>query len=153
VIEGAHPTAKQALQTNKMPILSRGAMKDYILPIMEVFTVDFLTINPFKHALQPRSIRLITDEEEKEALRLILVQQIQNKNMTLAELLPKQRIESPIAIWYNAKIGDIVAYERSMAGAEAYYRMIHSLPSAQIWVKGKGKKKDEEDSEMDPEEK
>lgn len=106
------------------PLTSRiNRDKSVAMMYIRVLFLDDLQYNPLKHNLQPK-IRLITSEVEKEELRLKLIRASYDKNQTLYELLPLIYTTDPITIWYDAQVGDVFYFVRTIGGITPYYRIV-----------------------------
>jgi len=124
------------------PTLTTRADRDITIAtksIKLIFLAD-LQYNPLEHAMQPK-FRLISDELEKERLRLRLVKHSQEKNKTLFDLLPLMYDTDPVSIWYDAQIGDVFYCLRSIGGITPYYRIVVPATGRPQDIKGKKDKK------------
>lgn len=120
---------KEFLSTNAVPYATRLALSDAGATerILRIFLVSDLQYNPLEHNLQPK-ITHITDEAQKDALRLKLIRAAVEKDKTLFELLPLQYLNDVVSVWYDARVGDIFYYERTIGGISPYYRIV--IPTA-----------------------
>lgn len=91
------------------------------------FALEEMQSNPLLHCLQPK-IRIITDELEKETIRLELVKDLQGerRNQSLFQLLPRDPMNGQIPQWYGAYVGDVFEYTRRIGGYARYYRIVIS---------------------------
>ena len=92
------------------------------------FSLEEIQSNPISHCLQPK-MRLITNEEEKERLRLELVKDLQGeeRNKTLFQLLPRDPMTNQVPKWYGAYVGDLFEITRRIGGYARYYRIVVSV--------------------------
>lgn len=92
------------------------------------FFLEEVQSNPILHCLQPK-YRLITDEEEKERLRLELVKDLQGekRNQTLFQLLPRDPMTNQVPTWFGAYVGDVFEITRRIGGFARYYRIVVSV--------------------------
>jgi hypothetical protein len=100
---------------------------------IEIFTVKQMQINPLLHSRQPLSMRLITDEDEKEQLRQTLVAASNDKNTPLADLLPIIYFDNPIAVWFDAYVGDVFYFTRQ--DNTPYFRIVQPDPMLEVGLK------------------
>lgn len=118
--------AKKSLSQFSVPNITRREMNNYANPIVELFQVLEMQLNPLKFKLQPK-MKLLT-EQEKEHLLFSLLSPIKEKNKTLEELLPIITIEGPICKWYGAFINDVFFFHRTIEGEQSYYRIVRPSP-------------------------
>jgi hypothetical protein len=102
---------------------------------VEIFNVVEMLINPLLHSRQPPVIRLITDEDEKEELRVRLAAAAGDKNMSLGDLLPITYLENPLAIWYDAFMDDVFYFLRH--DGTPYFRIVKPDPQIDVGAKKK----------------
>ena len=106
------------------------------------FPIETVQCNPLAHRLQPQH-RLITDEAEKERLRVELVKDLkgEERNKTLFDLLPRYVMTKTVSKWYGAYVGDVFEITRIFGGRQRYYRIVvpSELYDKEIKVKAKFK--------------
>ena len=98
------------------PRIAKGSIQVFLLD--ENFQCD-----PMDHVLNSE-MRMITNEQEKERLRLRLVAQDLDKSKPLSQLIPVIYMDMPIAMWYGAQVGDVFYCMRSIGGENPYYRIV-----------------------------
>ena len=129
-------------------LLKRAELGEDFSPTLEVFTYEYLLINPTLFCLQPENIRLITDEAEKEDIRRDLLNGQENKDRTLEDLLPIARFGRPLSVWFGARVGDVFWFPRTAGGVTPYMRIVLPEPPTTENSK-KAKKKVFADDESD----
>jgi DNA-directed RNA polymerase subunit H (RpoH/RPB5) len=108
------------------PSIIPRAVRDYSVAMISarIFHLHNMQFNPLEHKLQPRFVKLITNEVEKEALRLRLIANSTDKAQTLFDLLPMMYHNDPVAKWYDAQVGDVFYCIRTIGGMSPYYRIV-----------------------------
>lgn len=132
ITEITNPAVAELICMKKQPFTRAN---DRLNQRIEIFTVQQMQINPLLHSRQPPVIRLIKDEEEKEHLRQTLVAASNEKNTALDDLLPIIYLDNPIAVWYDAYVGDVFYFVR--ADGTPYFRVVQPDPMIEVGVKKK----------------
>jgi hypothetical protein len=102
-------------------------------PVIEIFYVADMQINPLLHSRQPKIMRLITDEDQKEELRTQLLAAASDKTKKLSEILPIIYFEHSFCVWYDACVGDVFYFVRQ--DGVPYFRVVK--PDPKIEAMGK----------------
>lgn len=125
------PPGQTVLMPAKKQSLSRT--NHLLTHRLEFFSIHNMQINPLLHARQPEVIHLITDEALKEELRKSLVAASNDKNATLAEMLPIIYVNNPLSVWFDAYVGDVFYFVRH--GKIPYFRIVQPDPMIDIGAK------------------
>jgi hypothetical protein len=124
VISKLQPQAKPDLENLKKQPFTRLNYK--LSNRVDIFTVVDMQLNPLLHSRQPSIIRLITDEDEKEEIRVRLLSAAENKDLPLADLMPIIYFNNPIAAWYDAYVNDLFYFVRQ--DGIPYFRIVKPDP-------------------------
>ena len=92
---------------------------------LQYFSLEELQTDPLNHVMQSQVLRHITDEDEKERLRLQTVSGLTNKDSELREQLPLIWTTDPVVKWYGAEVGDVFFFLRKLGRKPTiYYRYV-----------------------------